>query len=261
MNIIVIALFALVLSACSNAPQRYGISTNNHMSLKALKASGIGNINVGTFTRTADLSNNCRLLYGNIALPDKMSFEGYIQKGLIEELTVADMFDDKNAVITLTGVVEQLSFSTMTSLMGGGSWDIGLRVNSSNGQSTYVSEHYEFEASGQVWAACSQTANAFTPAVQDILGKLITSPDFKSLVTSVNQAAAQQNNSQPSAIATPYSKNLTVSDAPANTALKTGTAMNETVSQKLRDLQSLRKDGVITEDEFQRKKQQLLEKL
>ena len=36
---------------------------------------------------------------------------------------------------------------------------------------------------------------------------------------------------------------------------------NESVSQKLRDLQNLRKDGVITEDDFQKKKQQLLEKL
>jgi len=36
---------------------------------------------------------------------------------------------------------------------------------------------------------------------------------------------------------------------------------NDTTSQKLRELQSLRKDGVITEDEFQKKKTQLLEKL
>ncbi len=35
---------------------------------------------------------------------------------------------------------------------------------------------------------------------------------------------------------------------------------SDTVSQKLRNLQELRKDGVITEDEFQKKKQQLLEK-
>lgn len=38
-------------------------------------------------------------------------------------------------------------------------------------------------------------------------------------------------------------------------------ASSENVSQKLRELQSLRKDGVITEEEFQKKKQQLLEKL
>lgn len=38
-------------------------------------------------------------------------------------------------------------------------------------------------------------------------------------------------------------------------------APSESVSQKLRDLQSLRKEGVITEDEFQKKKEQLLQKL
>lgn len=36
---------------------------------------------------------------------------------------------------------------------------------------------------------------------------------------------------------------------------------SDTTSQKLRELQGLRKDGVITEDEFQKKKTQLLEKL
>jgi hypothetical protein len=36
---------------------------------------------------------------------------------------------------------------------------------------------------------------------------------------------------------------------------------NETTSQKLRDLQALRKDEIITEDEFQNKKKQLLEKI
>lgn len=36
---------------------------------------------------------------------------------------------------------------------------------------------------------------------------------------------------------------------------------NDTTSQKLRELQGLRKDGVISEDDFQRKKAQLLEKL
>lgn len=36
---------------------------------------------------------------------------------------------------------------------------------------------------------------------------------------------------------------------------------NETVAQKLREIQNLRKEGILTEDEFQQKKQQLLEKL
>lgn len=36
---------------------------------------------------------------------------------------------------------------------------------------------------------------------------------------------------------------------------------SDSVSKKLRDIQNLRKDGIITEDDFQKKKQQLLEKL
>ena len=45
----------------------------------------------------------------------------------------------------------------------------------------------------------------------------------------------------------------------ANTV--SGAPTNEINSQKLRDLQALRKDGVITEEEFQKKRQPLLEKL
>lgn len=51
------------------------------------------------------------------------------------------------------------------------------------------------------------------------------------------------------------SKKVSISETP------TPARISETTSQKLRDLQSLRTDGVITEDEFMKKKQQLLEKL
>lgn len=50
-------------------------------------------------------------------------------------------------------------------------------------------------------------------------------------------------------------------DAQAASSPKLSSPSSDTTSQKLRELQSLRKDGVITEDEFQKKKTQLLEKL
>ena len=57
-----------------------------------------------------------------------------------------------------------------------------------------------------------------------------------------------------SMIATSVSENhISPLDAPVS--------KNDSVSQKLRELHNLRKDGIITEDEFQKKKQQLLEKL
>lgn len=53
---------------------------------------------------------------------------------------------------------------------------------------------------------------------------------------------------------------IKVSD-PTQANTVSGTPTNENNSQKLRDLQTLRKDGVITEEEFLKKKQQILEKL
>lgn len=50
-------------------------------------------------------------------------------------------------------------------------------------------------------------------------------------------------------------------DAPPASSPMPSAPSSETTSQRLRELQSLRKDGVITEEEFQKKKTQLLEKL
>lgn len=49
-------------------------------------------------------------------------------------------------------------------------------------------------------------------------------------------------------------------DTPPVTPTGAQTTSSDSVSQKLRELQNLRKDGVITEDEFQKKKEQLLQK-
>ena len=111
-----------------------------------------------------------------------MSFEAYIQKALADELKVAEIFDDKMPNITLAGVVERLAFSSMRGLTGG-SWDIGLKVSSSNGKSLAVSEHYEFNSCFTAGTACRQTAEAYLPAVQNLIGKLVMSPEFKGLVS------------------------------------------------------------------------------
>jgi hypothetical protein len=176
---LILVLSALALSACSTfMPQRYSISADNNVALKAIAA---GSINVGAFKRPASFNNSCRAA-GPIAPPDNMSFEAYIQKALADELKVAGKFDEKTPKITLSGIIEQLAFSSTRSLTGG-SWDIGLRVNSSNGKSIYVSEHYEFNSGFLADTACKQTAEAYFPAVQNLIGKLVKSPEFVALVT------------------------------------------------------------------------------
>lgn len=167
----------LLLGACTSAPQRYGVSVANN---SALKQSGVKNVSVGQFINTSNIDNNCRGIYGALSLPDNLTFEGYLQKALTDELIVAGSHGNDGVI--LTGNIEKLAFSTLTSFTGGGSWDIGLRVKSSNGREIYVSEHYEFDASTQVFKACSEVASAYQPAVQNVLGKLFNSKDFKELV-------------------------------------------------------------------------------
>jgi len=159
-------------------PQRYSISADNNVALKSIS---VGNINVGSFKGPASFNSSCRAA-GPIAPPDDMTFEAYIRKALVDELKIAGKFDEKMPKVTLSGEVDQLSFSSSRSVTGG-SWDIGLRVTSSNGKSSYISEHYEFNSGFGADTACKQTAEAYFPAVQNLIGKLVKSPEFLVLVT------------------------------------------------------------------------------
>lgn len=175
----IFVLCTLALSACSTyMPQRYSISAENNVALKEI---GVGNINVGAFKGPENFDNTCRAA-GPIAPPDSKSFEAYIQEALADELKVAGKFDEKTPKITLSGAVEQLAFSSSRGLTGG-TWDIGLRVHSSNGKSSYVAEHYEFNSGFGAETACKQTAEAYLPAVQNLIGKLVKSPEFVALIT------------------------------------------------------------------------------
>lgn len=178
MRNLLLVLPLIALSACSTyTPQRYSISADNNVALKAI---GVGNVNVGSFAGPVVFDRACRGA-GPIAPPDNMTFEAYIQKALADELKVAGMFDDKTPKTTLSGVVEQLAFSSSRGLTGG-EWMISLKVSSSNGKSASVSEHYLFESGFVADTACKQTAEAYLPAVQNLIGKLVKSPGFKSLL-------------------------------------------------------------------------------
>ncbi|MBX3716137.1 MAG: hypothetical protein M9884_05815 [Rhodocyclaceae bacterium] len=178
MRAVLCFLSVLAIGGCSTyMPQRYSISADNNVALKAI---GVGNINVGSFKGPASFDNSCRAA-GPISPPDNMSFEAYIQKALADELKVAGLFNDKTPTVTLSGLVDHLEFSSSRGLTGG-SWSIGLRVNSSNGKSLHVAEHYEFNSGFIADTACKQTAEAYLPAVQNLISKLIGSPEFKGLL-------------------------------------------------------------------------------
>jgi len=167
------------LNACSTyVPPRYSISADNNVALRSMEAD---RINVGAFSGPATFDESCRAA-GPIAPPDGMTFAAYIRKALIDELKIANKFEETVPAVVLSGSVDELAFSSSRGLTGG-AWDIGLTVKSSNGGSLFVSEHYEFESGFIADTACLQTARAFSPAVQDLIGKIVRSPEFPVLVT------------------------------------------------------------------------------
>jgi hypothetical protein len=173
----------LTLAGCDSftaAP--YSISANNDVALKS--ALGTERIGIGIFSMGAKFDPGCRLA-GPIQLPNGLTFEGYIQNAFADELKVAGLYDDHGPIV-LQGVVDDLRFSTTE-----GTWDIGLTVKSSNGKTITVTEHYDFHSSFSAMSACHNASDAFQPAVQALIGKVIAAPEFQ-LLLAVGVSSVEQ---------------------------------------------------------------------
>lgn len=177
-RLVLVSTLALTLSACETpTTQRYAISPNNNVAIKALGVTGIG---IGTFAPPASFSETCRAL-GPLKVADNLSHTQYIQRAFEDELKVAGAFATASPRVTLTGKVDKLEFSSSRGLTGG-SWTIDISLSSSNGQRMVAKEYYEFDSGFSAPEACRQTAEAFSRAVQNLVGKTVANPSFTALV-------------------------------------------------------------------------------
>ncbi|WP_319243695.1 hypothetical protein [uncultured Propionivibrio sp.] len=177
-KIIGLAVLAISVSACSTyTTPRYAINADTNLALKELGTTGLS---VGAFAAPTNFSESCRAA-GPLAPPDGMSHTDYIRKALESELKVAGIYTTSNPRVILSGYVKKLEFSSSRGLTGG-SWDIEVLLNSSNGKTQMVAEHYEFESGFSAITACKQTAEAYFPAVQNLIAKAVRSPEFKALL-------------------------------------------------------------------------------
>ncbi len=180
MRTVILATAALAfLTACETpTTQRYAISADNNVSIRALNRTGIG---VSTFTASTAFDPACRAL-GPMRVADGLTHVQYIQKAFEDELKIAGAFASAPARVELAGNVDNITFSSMRA-MTGGSWTINLTLTSSNGRRLSVAEYYEFESGFAANEACRNTAEAFSRAVQNLIGKAVRDPAFSALVT------------------------------------------------------------------------------
>lgn len=169
---------AFTLIGCETpTTQRYSIAADNNQAIKALGTTGIS---IGTFGAPAQFSANCRAL-GAMHIADGLTHTQYIQKAFEDELKIAGAYATGPARVTLTGKVEKLEFST-TRAVTGGSWTIDLALSSSNGKSLKITEYYEFNSGFIATEACRNTAEAYSRAVQNLVGKTVKDASFAELL-------------------------------------------------------------------------------
>jgi hypothetical protein len=171
---VVLSALATLTGCSTYAAARYSISADNVATLRSFRGQQIG---VGPFTAvgTPKSEITCRAV-GPIKTPDGETFEQFVRKALIDEMTIAEVYAPA-APVTLTGRLDRIDFSSTTDA----AWDIAVAIMSSNGKSLSVTERYPFKSSYVAETACNQAAQALMPAVQNLVGKIVHHPEFPAL--------------------------------------------------------------------------------
>lgn len=174
LSLLAISMAVLSTGCSTYSATRYSISTDNVVALRTLNGK---TVNVGAFgaTKIGEKEIMCRGV-GPIKTPDGEPFAEFVRKAFVDELRIANVYST-TAPVTLIGNLDAIDFSSAS-----GGWNMALTVKSSNGKTLSVSENYPFTTSFYGETACNQTAQAFMPAVQNLVGKVARSPEFLTLV-------------------------------------------------------------------------------
>jgi hypothetical protein len=168
----------LLLAGCdtTSAIAPYSASTTNVLAFQtALKPQG-GNVKVGDFTAAEYTKPSCRLA-GSLDVTAGKSYEQYIKDAMQTELFTAQVYD-VNSPVTISGRLDTVKVNTF----GTGSWTLGLQVTSNRDPVGYhVTVVHSFATSYSAMSACRNATSAFTPAVQDLIGQVVTNPGFGKL--------------------------------------------------------------------------------
>lgn len=156
----------------------YKASTANVVSLQqTLKPEGI-KVTVGEIAAADGVEESvmCRMM-GPVKVAPGKTLSQYIKEAFEEELFMAQVYDP-NSQIVLNGRIEQLSFSSIAPA----NWKITLSISSNRNPGYTVAVDYKFNTSFDAWSACRNVADAFGPAVQELLKQVVSDARFKSLV-------------------------------------------------------------------------------
>jgi hypothetical protein len=121
------------------------------------------------------VTRNCRLVGPIDPTPGK-SIPQFIRDAFESELYEVGIYAS-DAEVVIDGNLDGFGLNTLS-----GYWDISMTFSSNKSDGFQVSTRYEFSSSYIAYHACLNAANAFTPAVQKLLGEVVRHPNFRELL-------------------------------------------------------------------------------
>lgn len=170
---------AVILTGCETTNSMpYKASTANVIAIQQTlqpqgKKVSLGGVKMAPGVEESPL---CRLM-GPVQVAPGKSISQYIADAFQEELFMAQVYQP-NASTVLEGRVEELSFSSVSPAV----WNVKMSVKSNTSPGYTVSVKYPFDTSWTAYSACKNVADAFGPAVQELLKQVVANPQFGSLV-------------------------------------------------------------------------------
>lgn len=172
-------MLATLLAGCETTNSiPYKASVTNVISIQQVLQEKGKKVSLGTISLAPGVEESplCRLMGPVVVAPGK-SLPTYIKEAFQEELFMAQVYSP-NAPTVIDGRLEKLTFSSISPA----SWEITLSVKSNVSEGYTVSTKYPFDTSYTAISACKNVADAFGPAVQELIKQVVTHPQFGSLV-------------------------------------------------------------------------------
>jgi hypothetical protein len=167
------------LAGCQTMqPASYANYGDNTFALRKLTGAKVRIVSMADLSK---FDSGCRMA-GPIKTAGNRPLAEFIRDSMNDEFKFAGIYSDDPGAIELSATLNSGEFSSMTGLTRG-YWTFSLQLaNSAYGKSLTAISRYDFDSGFDAMTACMNTSNALTPAVQRLIYKAVSGPDFTALV-------------------------------------------------------------------------------
>ncbi|NKB37709.1 MAG: hypothetical protein GKR93_11145 [Gammaproteobacteria bacterium] len=168
----------LLLSGCETTTSRpYSESTDNVLKFQSILGKADIKVHLGGFSENPEIGElTCRLM-GPVDVASGKSKAEYIKEAMQKELFLAQVYA-VDSEVEITGLLDSATFSSVSPAF----WELGFTISSDKSEGFSITTKYPFKTSYSAYSACQNVADAFGPAVQQLIDNIVSHPEFGRLV-------------------------------------------------------------------------------